>query len=358
MTVRHLKLHFIEQLKNLYPETEIFSFFYRLCGYKLSLNRIDLALNPNKNITTKDKSFFTETINRLKNYEPLQYIIGTTEFYGLPFKVDKNVLIPRPETEELISWILDDFQNISKSNVNLSNIILSEVEGKVKGIAKSQQPKANNYKILDIGTGSGCIAIALAKNLPKAEVWALDISKKAIKIAQQNADLNNVKINFIEADILNLAAITKKETVIAHKVKQSLTNKKIASVAKLPRKDKHNVTSSAVKKYPPLNFDIIVSNPPYVKNDEKPLIKPNVLKHEPHLALFVKDDNPLIFYDKIADFSTKYLTQNGLLFFEINQYLGKDLVSLLKQKSFTNIEIKQDLFEVDRMVKAIYHSGR
>lgn len=282
MTIQNLKKHFTEDLQDLYPQTEIESFFLMLIEFRLHLKRIDLALNPNQNILDNDVTFFMLALERLKNQEPLQYILGSTEFFGLPLKVDKSVLIPRPETEELVSLILET--------------------------AKNQEPTANSYKILDIGTGSGCIAISLAKNLPHAEVWALDISKDALNIAKQNADLNQVNIRFIEANILNLETLTTK-------------------------------------------FDIIVSNPPYVKKNEKSLMKPNVLNHEPHLALFVSDDNPLIFYDKIADFAKTNLQLNGTLFFEINQYLGEELCALLKQKGFANIKLRQDLFEVDRMVK-------
>ncbi|NQW37101.1 MAG: peptide chain release factor N(5)-glutamine methyltransferase [Flavobacteriales bacterium] len=322
MNIKTLKSAFITELSDIYPVSEINAFLFLLIEKRLKLTRIDLALKPNLEIKSVDQTYFLEALKKLKKSTPIQYIIGTTEFYGLPFKVDKNVLIPRPETEELVSWILEE--------------------------AKSQKPTANRYNILDIGTGSGCIAIALAKNLPQAKVWALDISKDALKIAKQNADLNKVKINFIKADILNPAVIA----IPYLREKQSLTNKEIASVAKLPRKDEQSVTSSAVEKLPPLKFDIIVSNPPYVKQDEKSLMQPNVLNHEPHLALFVEDNNPLIFYDKIADFATKHLNENGQLYFEINQYLGKDLIKLLKQKGFDNIELKQDLFEADRMAKA------
>ncbi len=283
MTIQNLKKYFTEELQDLYPQTEIDSFLSILVAFKLYLKRIDLALNPNQNISDKDVEFFREALERLRNQEPIQYILGNTEFFGLLFKVDKSVLIPRPETEELVSLILKT--------------------------AKSQKPIADGYKILDLGTGSGCIAIALARHLPKAEVWALDISKEALNIAQQNADLNEVAINFVEADILNLKTLHTK-------------------------------------------FDIIVSNPPYVKQNEKSLMKPNVLNYEPHLALFVSDDNSLIFYDKIATFAKTNLKPNGTLFFEINQYLGNELTQLLKQKGFINIELRQDLYEVDRIVSA------
>ena len=295
MTIQELKHLFFNRLEQLYPKEEIQSFFNLLIFYKLKLTRADIALNLNEIIQQTDLDFFLNALTDLQREKPIQYIIGETEFYGLPFKVDKNVLIPRPETEELIEWILNEL-GVKNSTPN----------------------------ILDIGTGSGCIAISLAKNIPNATVFALDISKKALQLAQQNATLNNVNIHFIKDDILN-----------------------------------SNVTSSAIESYEnegllSLKFDIIVSNPPYVQKLEKKEIQNNVLENEPHLALFVDDNNPLVFYDKIADFAIERLTKNGQLFLEINQYLGKETVDLLKQKGFTNIELKKDIFGNDRMIKASF----
>jgi len=295
MTIQELKHLFFNRLEQLYPKEEIQSFFNLLIFYKLKLTRADIALNLNEIIQQTDLDFFLNALTDLQREKPIQYIIGETEFYGLPFKVDKNVLIPRPETEELIEWILNEL-----------------------GV------KNSTFNILDIGTGSGCIAISLAKNIPNATVFALDISKKALQLAQQNATLNNVNIHFIKDDILN-----------------------------------SNVTSSAIESYEnegllSLKFDIIVSNPPYVQKLEKKEIQNNVLENEPHLALFVDDNNPLVFYDKIADFAIERLTKNGQLFLEINQYLGKETVDLLKQKGFTNIELKKDIFGNDRMIKASF----
>ena len=282
MTIPELRNNFIINLHTSYPKEEIVSFFYLLAEHRMNLKRVDIALNPATNISNKDKDYFLNAIEKLNQEIPIQYIIGSTEFYGLPFYVDKNVLIPRPETEELVSLILQNTK------------------------AKNQKPKT---KILDIGTGSGCIAISLAKNLSTAEVWALDVSKKALLVAKKNAELNKVNIQFLNDDILNISVL-------------------------------------------PINFDIIVSNPPYVRELEKKEIKNNVLQNEPHLALFVKNENPLLFYDRIADLAKKYLTKNGQLFFEINQYLVRETIALLKNKGFQNIELKKDIFEKDRMIKA------
>jgi len=281
MLIQEFKRHFFLELSNLYPETEIQSFFNILVEFKLHLSRIQLALEHNFNLDNDDLLFFQNALSHLKNQVPIQYIIGETTLYGLMFKVDKNVLIPRPETEELVDWIIENHKN--------------------KG----------NIKILDIGTGSGFIAISLAKNLPNSEVSAIDISAEALNVAKNNAILNNVKVDFINADILTLQKLDE-------------------------------------------NFDVIVSNPPYVRELEKEQMQQNVLSNEPHIALFVENGNPLLFYDKIAELAKNHLTKNGALYFEINQYLGAETVDLLKTKCFKNIELKKDIYGVDRMVKCLF----
>ena len=278
MLIQEFKRHFISELSNLYPETEIQSFFTILVEFKLHLSRIQLALEHNFELDNDDLNFLQTALLKLKNQIPIQYIVGETAFYGLMFKVDKNVLIPRQETEELVEWIIQNHKN------------------------------SNSLKILDVGTGSGCIAISLAKNLPNAKVSAIDISVEALNVAKNNAAMNLVKIDFILADILKT---------------EKLEN----------------------------DFDIIVSNPPYVRELEKSQMQQNVLSNEPHIALFVKDENPLLFYDKIAELTKNHLTENGVLYFEINQYLGEETVELLKSKGFKNIELKKDIYGVDRMVK-------
>ena len=283
MQISNFKKHFFSELSGVYPETEIQSFFNILIELKLNLSRIEVALQPDLEISETTITFLQKAIAELKKNIPIQYITGETEFYGLKFNVNESVLIPRPETEELVDWILEN-----------------------------SKPKTQNskLKILDIGTGSGCIAISLAKNLSNTDVFALDISSEALKIAKKNALLNNVDIYFSEIDILN--------------------------TPDLPEK-----------------YNIIVSNPPYVRELEKELMQQNVLAYEPHLALFVKDNNPLLFYDRIADLANKHLSKKGSLYFEINQYLGNETVALLKQKGFQNIELKKDIFGVDRMIKAV-----
>ncbi|MCL7762861.1 peptide chain release factor N(5)-glutamine methyltransferase [Polaribacter sp. Z014] len=285
MTLQNFRIFFNSELSTMYPKTEIDSFFFLLIEAKLNLQRIDTVLKPDFLIDTEILSVLKSITKRLQKEEPIQYILGETEFYGLPFLVDKNTLIPRPETEELVEWIINEIQELK---------------------IKNQDKK---LKILDIGTGSGCIPISLAKNLNNVSISAIDISKKALKVATQNAILNKVNITFLEIDILKAKEL-------------------------------------------PQQYDVIISNPPYVRELEKVEINNNVLQNEPHLALFVADENPLIFYKKIADLAKQHLTKNGLLFFEINQYLGKETVEMLHKKGFQNIELKKDLFGNDRMIKA------
>ena len=287
MILKEFKLFFNEALSAIYPKTEIDSFFFILMEEKLKLQRIDTVLKSDFLITEKNLIDLKNIIIRLQKEEPIQYIIGNTEFYGLPFLVDKNTLIPRTETEELVAWVLDEIKVLTNN-------------------------KITELSILDIGTGTGCIPISLAKNLTSLNISAIDISPEALLIAKQNAILNKVTIEFIELDILNAESL-------------------------------------------PQEYDVIISNPPYVRELEKEEIKNNVLENEPHLALFVADENPLIFYNKIADLAKQQLSENGMLFFEINQYLGKETINMLVKKGFKNIQLKKDLFGNDRMIKCVLH---
>ena len=285
MTLKNFRTYFTDTLKEIYPKTEIDTFFFLLIEEKLNLQRVDSVMQPDFLIIDAILSELKVILKRLLKEEPIQYIIGNTEFYGLPFKVNKNTLIPRPETEELVEWVL-------------------------KEVTELQIRKIEKISILDIGTGTGCIPISLAKNLSNSSISAIDVSGDALKVAQQNATLNNVEISFLEMDILETKEL-------------------------------------------PQQYNLIVSNPPYIRELEKGEIKNNVLENEPHLALFVEDNNPLIFYSKIADLARIHLKKGGLLFFEINQYLGKETVEMLKQKDYNTITLKKDLFGNDRMVKAI-----
>lgn len=285
MNLKEVQNTFHTELDDLYGKEEVDSFFFILIEAFYKVSRLNLAMNPDTSVD--NYILILNALQLLKKEQPIQYILGETEFYGLPFKVNEHTLIPRPETEELVQWIIN----------------------------KELRLKTQSLKILDIGTGSGCIAVSLAKNLTKAKVSALDISNEALKVAELNAELNDVKVEFIEANIL-----------------------------------KPETWNSELKNS---NFDVIVSNPPYVRELEKQQMQPNVLNNEPHLALFVKDENPLLFYNAITQFAVNNLSKNGLLFFEINQYLGKEMIQLLVDNKFEGIVLKQDIFKKDRMIKGI-----
>lgn len=225
-----------------------------------------------------------EAANRVAQGEPVQYVIGETDFYGLTFNIAKGALIPRPETEELVEWGINSFNG----------------ENAVTG------------KILDIGTGSGCIAISVAKNT-EATVEAWDISDEALSIATDNAKKNDVKVDFRKVDVLNFVPTDKDRG----------------------------------------EYCCIFSNPPYICNSESEEMENNVLDYEPHIALFVPDSEPLLFYRKIAEIGKELLTKDGMLFFEINRRFGKETVDMLTHLGYSDIELRQDQFGNDRMVKAI-----
>ncbi|MGJ8593702.1 MAG: peptide chain release factor N(5)-glutamine methyltransferase [Aquaticitalea sp.] len=293
MRFKEVQQIFHKELDAIYGKEEVDSFFYLLTESFLEMNRLAFSLQPEFGISKAEEQPFFEALSQLKLEVPIQYILGSTEFFGLAFKVNQHTLIPRPETEELVDLVIQNSKDNSKQ-----------------------------INILDIGTGTGCIAISLAKNVKNAKVFAMDISSEALKIAKENAALNDVNVTFIEADILN------------HEGWNSI---------QMMGEDN-------------LHFDCIVSNPPYVRDLEKAEMKNNVLSNEPHLALFVANDNPLIFYQAITEFASKYLKAGGKLYFEINQYLGKEMVELLQNYDFENVQLKQDIFGNDRMISAIKKS--
>ena len=284
MTIKKYRQYFINSLEDLYSIEELQSIFYLLAEKLLHLSRIDITLQLDNTLTSDEEINFNQAIDRLKIYEPVQYILGETEFFGYPFLVNKQVLIPRPETEELVSWIIED---VDKKETT----------------------------ILDIGTGSGCIAISLAKKLNNAVVSAIDISNKAIEVAKKNALINNVNVEYSSVDVLNF----EDKLVLQDKWKSK--------------------------------FDIIVSNPPYVRMQEKKLMQLNVIDHEPDIALFVEDDDPLLFYKRISELSRQYLKHNGTLYLEINEYLGVEMEKMLNEAGFKHVELKKDMFGKNRMIK-------
>jgi release factor glutamine methyltransferase len=266
-------------LAGIYPAGEIDSLiiliFENLKGY----SRTQFLLASESILDNSDRHKIDAITSRLKNHEPIQYILGETEFYGLKFKTIPGVLIPRPETEELVHWII-------------------------------QENQVSSPTILDVGTGTGCIAISISKNIPQASVQAFDISAVCIETARQNAILNQTAVSVFEYDILN---------------------------------------SQPENSFP--ECDIIVSNPPYITEAEKNLMEKNVLDFEPELALFVPNLKPLIFYEKIARFAQTKLKNGGLLYFEINEAYGLECTDLLVEMGFSEVTLRKDLHGKDRMVR-------
>lgn len=280
MELKAFKNEFVTSLSLIYDEAEAEQLFYIALEEVLGWKRVDFIMKTPFQLDQEKASEFENVLKELISEKPIQYIFNKAYFYGLDFYVNENTLIPRQETEELVEWIL-------------------------KTIAENP---TKTWRILDIGTGSGCIPITIAKMAKNVEVTTLDVSEKAIEVAKKNAQDLEVEITFINQSIL----------------------------------ETENLDS----------YDIIVSNPPYVRNLEKVEIKNNVLIHEPHLALFVEDDDPLIFYRKIVSLAEKSLSQNGYLFFEINQYLGKETFDLFN-KHFTNVELRKDFVGNDRMIRGM-----
>jgi len=263
-----------------FPPEEIQSLQRIIFEKQLGLPLHKIFLNPPNRVNPNDAAKIIDIVSKLKLQKPIQYILGEADFFGLIFKVTPDVLIPRQETEELVDWIL-----------------------------KSSEKGA--YSIVDIGTGSGCIAVSLAVNLPNSKVTAIDISSNALEIAAKNAISNGVSIDFSVVDFLDVNA---------------------------------RITDNP--------FDIVVSNPPYIRELEKSLMKSNVLDHEPHSALFVSNNDPLIFYQTIAQRANELLNHNGVVYCEINESMGKELHQLFSHYGFTGVEIRKDLNGKDRMLKA------
>lgn len=292
ITIKDVFEDYRKQINGVYDANEIEAITLLAISEITGMSNASIKAFPERVLNEEQAERARNVVAELKTGKPIQYIFGATEFYGLPFKVNPYVLIPRPETEELVEWVLE---------------------------GERQKVKGEKFSVLDIGTGSGCIAISLKKNLPSADVSAIDISKGALETAKSNAELNNVDVNFIEADILSI-------------------------------KSEIQIQKS----------DIIVSNPPYVTLEDKKQMHTNVTDFEPHTALFVPEHDPLLFYRAIAEFALDNLNSGGQLFFEINEGLGKETVKLLADKGFKDIELRKDMSGRDRMIKAsrIYISSR
>ncbi len=279
--INDIRQHYLSELRRIYPEQEAGSLLDLLIDGLLNISRTQRALTPDLRISESEILKVHFAVKQLKQHRPLQYILGTAEFYGLSLRVDERVLVPRPETEELVEWIVSSFR---------------------------RQPPVD---VLDIGTGSGCIALALKKNLPGSTITALDVSGEALQVAVENANRLNLDIRFLQWDILT---------------------------------EKANHFEGC--------FDVVVSNPPYVAESEKAQMQKNVLDHEPGRALFVADEDPLLFYRAIAGFAMEKLRPGGSLFLEINERFGPDTKGLLRKCGFAEAELRRDLSGRDRMLAA------
>jgi release factor glutamine methyltransferase len=292
-TVNQIQEYFNERLGSTYDKEEIKSICLLSLEKILEISRSELRSKADMQVQEDHGKKFISIVDELIENKPIQYILGETEFYGLKISVDERVLIPRPETEELVDWII-------KTQSHHHKISNSELSG-------------SKPNVIDLATGSGCIAIALKANLTDTNLFAIDVSKPALALAETNASANEVAIQFLEADIL---------------------------------------APSFLHIYNPDFFDVIVSNPPYVCELEAQQMPKNVLEYEPHLALFVPDANPLLFYEAILKFAQIFLKKEGYLFFEINESLGIELVKLCISKGFRNVELKKDLSNKSRMIRA------
>jgi len=288
-TIKDVFITFREELNNVYDAAETESVTLLTLTEITHLSKAIIKAFPEREISADQSQQLQNILSQLQTGKPIQYILGTIEFYGLTFNVNPSVLIPRPETEELVEWVL---QSLVTDHWSLEGGAL---------------------KILDIGTGSGCIAISIKENVPSAEVSAVDISTEALATAKSNAALNKVDVDFIQDDILNPTQYSILDT----------------------------------------QYSILISNPPYVTLQDKEQMHINVTNFEPHTALFVPQDDPLLFYKAIADFALNNLADNGLLFLEINESFGEETVKVLSDKGFKDIELKKDMGGKFRMVKAI-----
>jgi release factor glutamine methyltransferase len=288
MTFIQLEKEFTDTLSSIHDPQEVKSLTWLSINSVCKLEKAKYLSMRDEELAQSDLDKLLEILEQLKNGGPLQYILGETDFYDLKFKVNPSVLIPRPETEELVDWAL---------------ITIREMKGETEVL-----------KIVDIGTGSGCIPISIKTYIPLADISAIDISEDALRTAKLNADLNKTELNFIKDDIL------------------MPTNQEFVNTL----------------------YDVIISNPPYVTDSEKSKMHQNVLNYEPHNALFVPDQTPLKFYYAIADFAINNLKKTGVLFLEINENFGNETVSLLLKKGFKSAELRQDMYGKDRMIKASF----
>ncbi len=299
---------FREELKSIYESGEIETFIAYCFEEYLGIKKAAVVLNADATVSESELLKFHFAIKDLKRHKPIQYILGKADFYGLKLNVNEHVLIPRPETEELVDLVIKEIGEWRREKGE--GRAESGERGRENG--KGRMESRERLSILDIGTGSGCIAISLKKNLSAADVYAVDVSERALEMAKQNALQNAVDIKFFNYDIL-------------------------FSASSFPVYD--------------LEFDIIISNPPYISISEKEQIEKNVIDYEPHLALFVDDNEPLLFYKAITNFALNHLKKNGKIYFEINQRFAVETKQLLEYMGVKNVTLLKDLNDNYRIVK-------
>ncbi|MFK7905098.1 MAG: peptide chain release factor N(5)-glutamine methyltransferase [Chitinophagales bacterium] len=287
-TIRQSLQQLQQDLKGIYDIGEAKTISGFVLEHLLQLNRLSLQIRQDQKLNNTQVQELQQITQRLQQKEPIQYILGEADFYGLKLKVNPSVLIPRQETEELVQWIIDDSSKQNSPN----------------------ELRNSKLKILDIGTGSGCIPLALKHNIPQANITAIDVSETALETAKKNSDLLQLPIQFQKIDVLN---------------------RTIWDL--LPK------------------FNTIVSNPPYICEREKNEMSENVLNYEPSLALFVADSEPLIFYQTIADLALLKLNKNGTLYFEVSELFGQDCREMLQKKGFSNVELRKDINGKWRMLR-------
>lgn len=282
-------------LESIYPTNEAVIMAEMLLEHFTSFSKGDRLMNKEADLTQEQEVAIHKGVERLLKHEPIQYIMNKCWFYGMELFVDPSVLIPRPETEELVAWIIND---VRASGYNVFS----------RGTADADE--TDLLKILDVGTGSGCIALALKKAMPQAEVWGCDLSEEALNVARRNGSALDIRVDFQGLNFLD-----------------QLQQKQLPTV------------------------NILVSNPPYIPIRDKDLMNKNVVEHEPHTALFVPDEDPLIFYRALAKFASSRLHENGSIYMEIHEDLGNDVVRLFSDEGYNKIELRKDMQQKNRMVK-------
>jgi release factor glutamine methyltransferase len=295
MTTQEATYFLLNKLKATYSESEATQITDWVMEHLTGSKKAERMIYKNSKITKKEETRLQEIAHRLMKNEPVQYVLNEAWFCGMKFYVDENVLIPRPETEELVEWIVSS----------------QLAPDSYRDASRQPQRTDDTIKILDIGTGSGCIAISLKRKLKEAEVLACDVSEGALNVARKNSDLLGLDIECVQLDFLN--------------------------------EGERNRLGA---------FDIIVSNPPYVPERDKGQMQANVLEYEPHLALFVPDNKPLIFYKAIATFGKLHLKKGGMIFTELHEITGRDAEKLFKSEGY-NTELKKDMQNKERILKSI-----